>query len=56
MRKFMPTYTLIALNIAIYIYTAALSGNFIEMNGNVITTYGQDNQAVFNGAYWQLFT
>jgi rhomboid protease GluP len=52
----MPTYTLIALNIIIYIYTAVLSGNLIEMNGNVISTYGQDNEAVLNGAYWRLFT
>ncbi|MEM2971459.1 MAG: rhomboid family intramembrane serine protease [Candidatus Bathyarchaeia archaeon] len=56
MRKVMPTYTLIALNIAIYIYTALLSGNFIIMEENVTNIYGQYNQLVFNGAWWQLFT
>jgi rhomboid protease GluP len=56
MRKVMPTYTLIALNIIIYIYTAVLSGNFIEMEENVKNIYGQTNQLVFNGAWWQLFT
>ncbi|MEM2995442.1 MAG: rhomboid family intramembrane serine protease [Candidatus Bathyarchaeia archaeon] len=56
MRKVMPTYTLIALNIAVYIYTAFLSGNLVIMGENVTNVYGQYNQRVFNGAWWQLFT
>jgi rhomboid protease GluP len=47
---------LITLNTAIYIYTAFLSNSFITIAYNVTNVYGQDNQAVFSGSYWQLFT
>lgn len=56
MRKLMPTYTIIALNIAIYIYTAVLSGNIFGISGSVQKVYGQYNLWVLNGAWWQLFT
>jgi rhomboid protease GluP len=55
-RKFMPTYTLIALNVAVYVYTSVIGGNFVETNYNVILLYGQVNAFVMNGWYWQLFT
>jgi rhomboid protease GluP len=55
-KRFMPTYIIIALNITIYAYTSALSGNFLFINNHVLSIYGQNNALVLNGAYWQLFT
>jgi rhomboid protease GluP len=55
-QKFKPTLILIALNIAIYIYTSVAGGNFLETEISMITIYGQVNASVFQGAYWQLFT
>ena len=55
-RKFIPTYTLIALNVAAYVYTSVIGGNFVETNYNLILLYGQVNLFVINGWYWQLFT
>ncbi|MDI6690518.1 MAG: rhomboid family intramembrane serine protease [Candidatus Bathyarchaeota archaeon] len=54
-KKFMPTYMLMALNIAVYAYTSALSGNLLT-DDSVLRIYGQYNLRVLNGAYWQLFT
>ncbi|HVP93138.1 MAG TPA: rhomboid family intramembrane serine protease [Acidobacteriota bacterium] len=55
-RKFMPTYILIALNVAVYICTSVVGGDFIETNYYLILQYGQVNLLVMNGWYWQLFT
>jgi rhomboid protease GluP len=55
-QKFKPTFILIALNIAVYIYTSVEGGNFLTTSGTMIYTYGQVNAFVFQGAYWQLFT
>ena len=56
-QKFMPTYILIALNIAFYVYTSVAGGNFLETSGDMIWQYGQVNGLViYNGWYWQLFT
>ncbi len=55
-KKFKPTLILIALNIAFYIYTSFAGGNFLETEISMISTYGQVNAFVFQGAYWQLFT
>jgi len=55
-RKFIPTYTLIALNVAAYVYTSVIGGNFVETNYNLILLYCQVNLFVINGWYWQLFT
>jgi rhomboid protease GluP len=52
----MPTYVLISVNIAFYIFTSLLSGNFIEMDAEVLARYGQTNVLVFHGWYWQLLT
>jgi rhomboid protease GluP len=51
----MPTYILIAANVAVYAYTCFLSGDITTSNA-VVLNYGQYNYAVFNGAVWQLFT
>jgi len=55
-QKFKPTYILIALNIAVYIYTSVEGGNFLDTDFTMIYTYGQVNAFVFQGAYWQLLT
>jgi rhomboid protease GluP len=54
--KYKPTYILIAVNVAIYIYTSILSGNAFSTSVGVQATLGQYNLLVFNGWYWQLFT
>ena len=56
-QKFKPTYILIALNIAVYVYTSVAGGNFFETSGDMIVQYGQVNGLVlYYGWYWQLFT
>ena len=54
--KYKPTYILIALIVAIYIYTAYLSGNALTISTEVQAVYGQYNLLVYNGWYWQLFS
>jgi len=52
-----PTYILIALNIAFYIYTSVVGGDFLNTNANMILRYGQVNSLViYSGYYYQLFT
>ena len=56
-QKFKPTYILIALNIAFYIYTSVVGGDFMNTSGNMIVQYGQVNSLViYSGYYYQLFT
>jgi rhomboid protease GluP len=56
-QKFKPTIVLIALNVAFYIYTSVVGGNFLETNINMIVQYGQVNGLViYSGYYYQLFT
>jgi rhomboid protease GluP len=55
-RRFMPTYLLIALNVAVYAYTSVISGDFTQTSIGVILVYGQVNQFVMRGWWWQLFT
>ncbi|HML03539.1 MAG TPA: rhomboid family intramembrane serine protease [Candidatus Bathyarchaeia archaeon] len=58
-RKFkaLPTVILIGANVAMYVYTSLLSGNFLVINGNVLDYYGQSNFAVYyRGYYWQLIS
>jgi rhomboid protease GluP len=55
-QRFALTYVLIALNVAVYICTSLRSGDAVYTSDYVLTTYGQNNQSVFNGAYWQLIT
>jgi rhomboid protease GluP len=56
-QKFMPTYILIALNIAFYIYTSVAGGDFLNTNINMIVKYGQVNELViYYGQYYQLLT
>ena len=55
-RAMYTTYLILALNLAVYAYTAILSGNFMVISLNVLLQYGQSNYLVINGLYWQLFT
>lgn len=56
-QKFKPTYILIALNIAVYIYTSAVGGDFLNTNIDMLLQYGQVNGLViYSGHYYQLFT
>ncbi|MGQ9624580.1 MAG: rhomboid family intramembrane serine protease [Candidatus Bathycorpusculaceae bacterium] len=55
-KRFMPTYIIVVLNIAVYIYTSVISGDFMEIGYDVILDYGQVNYYVMSGLYWQLFT
>jgi rhomboid protease GluP len=55
-QKFKPTYILIAINIAVYVYTSVAGGNFLETSWNMIIQYGQVGLLVTNGWWWQLFT
>jgi rhomboid protease GluP len=55
-QKFKPTYILIAINVAIYLYTSA-SLNFLTTSNSLLLQYGQVNDYVINlGYYYQLFT
>jgi rhomboid protease GluP len=54
--KYKPTYILIAINIAVYIYTSAVGGDWLLTNFNNIPPLYQFNYSVFHGAYYQLFT
>ena len=54
--KYKPTYILIAINIAVYIYTSIAGGSWVSTNLSGIPSIYQYNGDVFNGAYYQLFT
>jgi rhomboid protease GluP len=54
--KYKPTYILIAINVAVYIYTSIVGGNWLNTNFNAIPPWYQWNLEVFHGAYYQLFT
>jgi len=54
--KYKPTYILIAVNVAVYIYTSIAGGNWLNTNYNLMLQYGQYNFLVFHGWYYQLFT
>jgi len=56
-KGYMPTFALIAANVAVYAFTSFLSGNIITTSDNVIAAFGQDNYAILlNGEVWRLAT
>jgi len=55
-QKFKPTLILIALNVAVYIYTSIGGENVLNTSTNMLLQYGQVNVYVFHGDYWRLFT
>jgi rhomboid protease GluP len=54
--KYKPTYILIAINVAAYIYTSIDGGNALVTSAVPVIMWGQVNALVFQGAYWQLLT
>ncbi|MDR2203864.1 MAG: rhomboid family intramembrane serine protease [Nitrososphaerota archaeon] len=59
-QKYKITYILIALNIALYVYCAIISGSFLELDTSVALVLGQSNRLIltygFPYYYYQLFT
>ena len=53
--KYKPTYILIAINIAVYIYTSIVGGNWLTTNFDNSCMVSMELH-VFQGAYYQLFT
>jgi membrane associated rhomboid family serine protease len=54
--KFKITYILIAFNIAFYIYTSIVGGDFVNTSNKMILQYGQITYLVMGGEYYRLFT
>jgi rhomboid protease GluP len=55
--KYKPTYIIIAINVAFFIYGAILSGNALVTGNDFVWQWGQVNgRILFEGAYYQLFT
>jgi rhomboid protease GluP len=55
--KYKPTYILIGLNVAIYIYGAIIGGNALTTPDSIVFQWGQVNgKILFEGAYWQLLS
>jgi rhomboid protease GluP len=56
-QKYRVTFILIAVNVAVYLYTSITGGDFLLTNyTNTTIEWVQYNNAVFHGAYYQLFT
>ena len=55
-QKFKPTYILILLNVAVFVYSAVILGDIFETGEDFIMTWGQVGYLVYNGSYYQLFT
>src|SRR3972149_10374405 len=55
-QKYKPTYILIAINVAVFIYSSVVNGNFLETDINFIYQWGQVRILVINGSYYQLIT
>ena len=48
-KKFPLTYVLIGLNVAVYVYTSLIGGNFVVTDDTLIGLYGQVNWLVMRG-------
>ena len=55
-QKFKPTLILIAVNVAVYVYTSVVGGDFLQTNLSLIYQYGQVGIDVFAGHYYQVLT
>jgi len=56
-QRYRITIVLIAVNVAVYVYTSIAGGNFFITNYTDTTVQlAQYNASVFSGAYYQLFT
>jgi rhomboid protease GluP len=54
--KLTPTIFLVTANVAVYIFTSVVGGDFFQTSTSALLQYGQYNLSVWNGAYWQLLT
>jgi rhomboid protease GluP len=54
--KHAPTYVLIVVNTAVYVYTSVVGDAFLETDIRVLMLLGQVNLFVMHGWYWQLIT
>lgn len=58
-QKYKITYILIAINIAVYIYTSIVGGDFLTTSDSMVLEYGQVNYLIFNYGsmfYYQLLS
>jgi rhomboid protease GluP len=58
-QKYKVTFVLIALNVAMYIYTSVIGGDALITNYYVVYQYGQVNGLIMYGGvqfYYQMFT
>jgi rhomboid protease GluP len=56
-QKFKPTFILMALSIAFYVYTSWQGGNFLNTHISMIWLYGQEySLVIYSAQYYQLFT
>jgi rhomboid protease GluP len=56
-QQFKPTFILIAINVAVYVYTSLVGGSFLETNYDLIYQYGQvGGLVIFDGQYQQILT
>lgn len=44
------------MNVAVYVYTSITGGNFLSTNYSMLIQYGQINELVLSGYYYQLLT
>jgi rhomboid protease GluP len=52
-----PTFILVTINVAVYLYTSLIGSNFLYTTDYVLRIYGQSASAILqNGRYWQLIT
>ena len=55
-KKFLPTFVLVGVNIAVYALTSFFGGNFLETDPVVIVGFGLYTPYVLNGEVWRLLT
>jgi rhomboid protease GluP len=56
-QKYKITYILIAINVAVYIYTSVAGGDFLNTSESMVVQWGQVNGLVlYYGFYYQLVT
>lgn len=51
-----PTLPLLITNSLVYVGLSFAGGSFLSINSTLLYFFGQSNQLVFNGQYWQLFS
>ena len=54
--KLTPTYVLVVANLAVYVLTSVIGGDFFVTDISTLVFLGQVNSLVTQGWYWQLFT